>query len=69
MNIDEAVVFLDMPKASVYQLTSTRHIPFNKVGKKLFFFKKDLLVWLETGRKKTHKQIEAEGFSKKGGVR
>ena len=67
MNIDETAEFLDMPKASVYQFTSTRQIPFNKVGKKLFFFKKDLLAWLEAGKKKTQKQIEAEGFSKKGG--
>lgn len=69
LNIDEAVEFLQMPKSSIYQLSSTRQIPFNKVGKKLFFFKKNLLEWLETGRKKTQKQIESEGFSKKGSVR
>ena len=69
LNIDEAAAFLQMPTSSIYQLTSTRQIPFNKIGKPLFFFKKDLLAWLETGRKKTQKEIEAEGFSKKGGVR
>ena len=68
LNIDEAATFLQMPKSSIYQLTSTRQIPFNKIGKPLFFFKKDLLAWLEEGRKKTKKQIEAEGFSKIGGV-
>lgn len=68
LNIDEAAAFLQMPKSSIYQLTSTRQIPFNKIGKPLFFFKKDLLAWLEEGRKKTKKQIEAEGFSKIGGV-
>jgi predicted DNA-binding transcriptional regulator AlpA len=69
MNIDETAAFLQMPKSSIYQLTSTRQIPFNKIGKPLFFFKKDLLAWLEEGKKKTQKQIEAEGFSMKGGVR
>ena len=69
MNIDEAAAFLKKPKSSIYQLTSTLQIPFNKVGKPLYFFKKDLLAWLESGKKKTQKEIEAEGFSKKGGAK
>ena len=69
MNIDEAAAFLKKPKSSIYQLTSARQIPFSKVGKPLFFFKKDLLDWLEEGKKKTKKEIEAEGFNLKGGVR
>ena len=69
INIDEAAAFIKKPKSSVYQLTSTRQIPFAKVGKQLLFFKKDLLLWIEEGNKKTQKQIEAEGFSKKGGLR
>ena len=69
LNIDEASAFLKMPKSSIYQLTSTRQIPFSKVGKPLYFFKKDLLEWLESGKKKTQKEIEADGFNLKGGVR
>ena len=69
LNIGEASEFLGIPKSSIYQLTSTRKIPFIKIGKPLFFFKKDLLVWLETGRKKTQKQIETEGFNLKGGAK
>lgn len=67
LSIEEAAAFLQMPKSSIYQLTSTRQIPFSKVGKPLFFFRKDLLEWLESGKKKTKKEIEAEGFSLKGG--
>lgn len=67
LNIDEAATFLQMPKSSIYQLTSTRQIPFSKVGKPLFFFRKDLLAWLEEGKKKTKKQIESDGFILKGG--
>jgi predicted DNA-binding transcriptional regulator AlpA len=69
MNIDEAAAFLQMPKSSIYQLSSTLQIPFSKVGKPLYFFKKDLLAWLESGKKKTQKEIECEGFNLKGGVR
>jgi excisionase family DNA binding protein len=67
LNVEEAATFLKMPKSSVYQLTSTRKIPFNKVGKQLLFFKKDLLSWIEEGKYKTKKEIEAEAFNLKGG--
>jgi excisionase family DNA binding protein len=69
INIDEAAAFVKKPKSTIYQLTSTRQIPFNKVGKQLLFFKKDLLAWIEESKKKTQKQIEAEGFNLRGGVR
>lgn len=67
LSIDEASAFLKKPKSTLYQLTSTRQIPFSKMGKQLLFFKKDLLVWIEEGKKKTKKEIEAEGFNLKGG--
>ena len=67
LNIEEAAAFIKKPKSTVYQLTSTRQIPFSKMGKQLLFFKKDLLLWIEDGKKQTKKEIEAEGFSKKGG--
>ncbi len=69
LSIDEASDFLHIPKATLYQFTSTRKIPFQKVGKKILFFKNELIAWVEAGKKKTKKEIEAEGFGKKGGVR
>lgn len=67
LNIEEAAAFLKKPKSTIYQLTSTRQIPFYKMGKQLLFFKKDLLAWVEDGKKKTKKEIETEGFNLKGG--
>jgi excisionase family DNA binding protein len=67
LNIEEAAAFIKKPKSTVYQLTSTRQIPFSKMGKQLLFFKKDLLKWIEDGKKKTQKEIEAEGFNFKRG--
>ncbi len=68
LTLEEASAFLRKPKSTIYQLTSTRQIPFSKMGKQLLFFKKDLLKWIEDGKKKTQKEIEAEGFTKmKGG--
>ena len=69
LNIEEAAAFVRKPVSTMYQLTSTRKIPFNKIGRQLLFFKKDLLSWIEESKKKTQKQIEAEGFNLRGGVR
>ncbi len=69
LSIDEASEFLHIPKSTLYQFTSTRKIPFQKVGKKILFFKQELIEWVESGKKKTQKEIEAESFGKKGGVR
>lgn len=67
LTLEEASAFIKKPKSTIYQLTSTRQIPFSKMGKQLLFFKKDLLKWIEDGKKKTKKEIEAEGFNLKGG--
>ena len=71
LSIEEASTFLKIPKATIYTYTSKRGIPFHKVGKNLIFFKRELLEWIEEGKKKTKKQIEAEGFVKlgKGGMK
>lgn len=69
INIQEAAAFVKKPVSTVYQLTSTRKIPFSKVGRQLLFFKKDLLSWIEESKKKTQKEIESEGFNLRGGVR
>ena len=69
LTIDEASAFLNIPKATLYGYTSSRQIPFHKMGKKILFFKAELLAWIEEGKKKTKKQIEAEGFTKIGGSR
>ncbi len=69
LTIDEASEFLHIPKSTLYQFTSARRIPFKKVGKKILFLKSELVAWVEAGKKKTQKEIEAEGFGKKGGSR
>ena len=66
LTIEEASKFLHIPKATLYTFTSKREIPFHKVGKGLIFFKAELLAWIEEGKKKTKKEIEAEGFTKMG---
>jgi excisionase family DNA binding protein len=69
LSIIEASEFLNIPKATLYQFTSARTIPFQKVGKKILFFRHELIAWIESKRKKTISEIQEEGFSRKGGVK
>ncbi|MES2662825.1 MAG: helix-turn-helix domain-containing protein [Pseudomonadota bacterium] len=70
--VDEASKFLNLAKQTLYGFTSKNLIPFIKRGKKLYFKKADLTLWLMEGRKLTKDEIEAGGFEslkiKKGGV-
>ncbi|MGE9310795.1 helix-turn-helix domain-containing protein [Niabella sp. CJ426] len=53
LNVEEACAFLKMKKATLYQKTHKREIPFMKKGKPLFFSKKDLIEWRLSGKKET----------------
>jgi excisionase family DNA binding protein len=48
-----------LKRPTIYNLVSTRQIPFSKQGKKLYFYETDLLKWLEDGKRKTQKEIAA----------
>lgn len=57
LNVDEAADFLQEAKATLYSRTSRREIPFYKRGKKLYFKKKELIDWVEKGRKRTYDEL------------
>lgn len=44
----------------MYVLVRKREVPCYKNGKKLYFFKDKLLVWIEKGRKRTKLEIQEE---------
>lgn len=58
LSIKEASVFLNLAPQTLYGFTSNRTIPFIKKGKRLYFKKSDLEVWLNDGRKDSLKEIE-----------
>lgn len=60
LTIDQACMFLNLAKSTIYILTSKRILPFFKRGKKLYFKKSELLQWIEDGKKKTMKQLQNE---------
>lgn len=49
MTLDEVCRMIGKRQSTVYALTSARKIPFHKRGKKLYFFKDELIRWIESG--------------------
>ena len=45
-------------KQTVYALVSKRQIPFNKQGKKLYFLKSEIDLWLKEGKRKTKSEVK-----------
>ncbi len=70
LSVEQAAVYLNLAKQTLYGLTSKRSIPFFKKGKRLYFRETDLENWLLSGRKLTREEIKAKGsgrFNQKGG--
>jgi excisionase family DNA binding protein len=57
LSIQEASVFLNLAKQTLYSFTSKNIIPFLKKGKKLYFRKSDLINWLSEGKQKSKSEI------------
>jgi excisionase family DNA binding protein len=60
LSLDEAAIYLGLPKNTLYQLTSQRRISFLKIGKRNMFEEEVLIEWARSKRKKTRKEIEEE---------
>jgi excisionase family DNA binding protein len=71
LTIDDASHFLNLAKQTLYGFTSKNLIPFFKRGKKLYFRREDLKIWVMDGKQLTKEEIEAGGFealnNKRGG--
>lgn len=61
LNMDEAAEFLHLSKSHLYRLTSKGEIPHYKpTGKRIYFFKDDLIDFLKAGKVKTNQEIAKE---------
>ena len=47
--LSEAAEYLGISKGLLYKLTSTKQIPFYRIGKRILVSEQQLLSWLETG--------------------
>ncbi|QXP69208.1 helix-turn-helix domain-containing protein [Polaribacter sp. R2A056_3_33] len=63
IGIDEACKLIGKAKPTVYTLVRKRILPSYKNGKKLYFFRDELLEWIENGRRKTLQEINDDSQS------
>ncbi len=65
--IELAMKLTGKAKPTIYALVSARRIPHSKQGKRLYFSRRELLEWLQSGKRKTHAEIatEAANFGQK----
>lgn len=60
LTVDETAKFLNLSVPTIYSKVSKRELPYMKRGKRLYFARKDLEAYLQGGRVKTVKEIEAD---------
>jgi excisionase family DNA binding protein len=62
LTILEASKFLNLSTQTVYGKVSRNEIPVNKQGKRLYFYRSELVAWIKSGRKKTVSEIQDEAL-------
>jgi excisionase family DNA binding protein len=60
LTIQEAAALLKLSVATVYTKVCRNEIPANKQGKRLYFYRAELLNWIKLGRIKTITEIQQE---------
>jgi len=60
LDVKEAGEFLHLKVPTIYGLISKRILPSLKRGKRVYFKKSELTLWLEGGQRKTIEQLEIE---------
>ncbi|QJD95723.1 helix-turn-helix domain-containing protein [Mucilaginibacter robiniae] len=60
LTVHQTADFLNIAVATVYSKVSRREIPVNKQGKRLYFYKTELIEWIKSGRKKTAIELDGE---------
>lgn len=60
MTVDEAAAFLNVSTATIYSKTHTREIPHFKRGKRLYFSREALAMWVREGYQRTQAEVETD---------
>lgn len=59
-NVTQAAAFLHLAVSTLYVKVCRREVPYNKQGKRLYFYKSELDEWVRKGRKKTVTELQEE---------
>lgn len=60
LTIEGAAQLLKLSVATIYTKVCKNEIPVNKQGKRLYFYRAELLDWIKAGRIKTSAEIQQE---------
>ncbi|QIH37338.1 helix-turn-helix domain-containing protein [Flavobacterium sp. Sr18] len=60
LTIEGAAELLKLSVATIYTKVCKNEIPVNKQGKRLYFYRAELLDWIKSGRIKTTVEIQQE---------
>lgn len=63
LTIQQAGELLKLSVPTIYGLVSRAEIPHSKKGKRLYFSKQELLAWVQSGRRKTTAEVQAEAVN------
>ena len=58
LNFSDMLAYTGMSESRLYKLTSARKIPFSKVGRSLYFDKKQIEEWLMSSPNLTDDELE-----------
>ncbi|SDT43730.1 Helix-turn-helix domain-containing protein [Mucilaginibacter mallensis] len=62
MPVAKAAIFLDLAVPTVYSKVCRKELPVNKRGKRLYFYRSELMEWIKSGRKKTADEIREDAL-------
>lgn len=64
LTVSDAAELLKLSVATIYTKVCKNEIPVNKQGKRLYFYRTELLNWIKSGRIKTIVEIQQETQTK-----
>lgn len=60
LTVKQVAEFLNLAVPTIYTIVSKGEMPVMKKSKRLYFSRKEILIWLKNGRKKTRQEIGRE---------
>lgn len=60
LNVEEASKLLNLSVATIYSKVCRKEIPVNKKGKRIYFYRHELMEWIKSGRVKTYTEMKNE---------
>ena len=58
LNVDQASKLLNLSVATIYSKVCRKEIPVNKKGKRIYFYRHELMKWIKSGRVKTYTEMK-----------